>query len=133
MWSKSEHQERIAVRQNPLVNRQFVPRLVYALEYSDWMACGFAGNLLEAKRGAVKQLKRTGDTLEELRCAPLRRLVVRPQHVADLGHRGEAVLHFCGIALGFPRIAPRPVDAQAAFACRVFSRDVILVVSACRS
>jgi hypothetical protein len=35
------------------------------------VACGFAGNLLEAEGGAVKQLKRTGDTLKELRIASI--------------------------------------------------------------
>jgi len=66
-----EHQKRIAVRQNPLVNRQLVARLVYALEHGNRVACGFAGNLLEAEGGAVKQLKRTGDTLKELRIASI--------------------------------------------------------------
>ena len=126
-----EHQERIGVGQNPFVNRQLVARLVDALEHGDRVAGGFAGNLLEAERGAVEKLQRAGDSLEELRGAPLRRLVGRPQHGADFGHRGEAVFHRRGIALGFPRIAPRPVDAQAAFARRVFARDVVLVVGAC--
>ena len=128
---ESEHQERVGVRQNPFVNRQFVARLVDALEHCDRVAGGFAGNLLEAECGAVKKLQRAGDPLEELRSAPFRRLVGWPQHIADFGHRREAVLHRPGVALGFPRVTPCPVDAQAAFARRVFAGDVGLVVGAC--
>ena len=43
-----EHQQRIGVSQNPLVNGQLVARLIDALEYRDRMAGGFAGNLLES-------------------------------------------------------------------------------------
>ena len=64
-----EHHERVGVGQNPFVNRQLVARLVDALEHGDRMAGGLAGNLLEAERGAVEQLQRTGDPLQEFRCA----------------------------------------------------------------
>src|SRR4029079_17742742 len=113
-------------------NRQLVARLVDALEYGDRVARGLTGDLLEAEGGAVKKLQSTGNPLKELRGAPLRRLVGRPQYGADLGHRGEAVLQCRGVALRFPRVAPCPVDAQAASACHVFARDVILVVGARR-
>ena len=129
---ESEHQERVGVRQNPFVNRQSVARLVDALEHCDRVAGGFAGNLLEAECGAVKKLQRAGDPLKELRRALLRRLVGWPQHIADFGHRREAVLHRRGVALGFPWVTPCPVDAQAAFARRVFAGDVVLVVGARR-
>ena len=129
---ESEHQERVGVSQNPFVNRQFVTRLVDALEHGNRVASCFTGNLLEAERGAVKKFQRAGDPLKELRSTPLRRLVRRPQHSADFGHRREAIFHRGGIALGFPRVTPRPVDAQAALARRVFAGDVVLVVRACR-
>ena len=95
------------------------------------MAGDFTGDFLEAQRRAMEKLQRTGDALQELRRAPLRRLVARPQNVADLGHRREAVFHRGGIALRFPRITPGPVDAQAALAACIFARDVVLVVGAC--
>ncbi len=79
-----EHHERVGVSQNPFVNRQLVARLVDALEHGDRVAGCFAGNLLEAERGAVKKLQRAGDPLKELRSTPLRRLVGRPQHVCGL-------------------------------------------------
>ena len=129
---ESEHQERVGISQNPFVNRQFVTRLVDALEHGDRVASCFTGNLLEPERGAVKKFQRAGDPLKELRSTPLRRLVRRPQHSADFGHRREAIFHRGGIALGFPRVTPRPVDAQAALAGRVFAGDVVLVVRACR-
>src|SRR4029077_5273266 len=44
---------------------------------------------------------------------------------------GEAVFHRCGVALGFPRVTPRPIDAQAAFAWRVFAGDMVLVIRPC--
>ena len=128
---QSEHHERVTVGQNPLVDRQFVARLVDALEDRDRVAGGFAGNLLKAQRRAMEEFQRAGDPLKELRRTPLRRLVGRPQHGADLGHRREAVLHCRRIALGFPRVAPRPVDAQSSFARRIFTRDVVLVVGSC--
>ena len=96
------------------------------------MAGGLAGDLLEAERGAVEQLQRAGDPLEEVCGAPFRRLVGRPRHPADFGHRRETVVHLRQIAVGFPRVAPRPVDAHAAFARRVFAGDVVLVVGAWR-
>ena len=79
---------------------------------------------------AVEQLQRAGDALEELRRAPLRRLVVRPGDAADFGHGREAVVHARQVALRFPRIAPRPVDADPPFARRVLAGDVVLVVGA---
>ena len=62
-------------------------RLINALKNGHRMAGGLARNLLEAERGAVEKLQRTRDPLQKLSCAPLRRLVIRPQDVADFGHR----------------------------------------------
>ena len=53
---ESEHHERVGIGQNAFVDRKLVSSLVNALEHSDRVAGGFAGNLLEAERGAVKQL-----------------------------------------------------------------------------
>ena len=60
---ESEHHERVGICQDPFVNRQLVARLVNALENGDRMAGGFAGNLLEAERGAVEKLQRTRNPL----------------------------------------------------------------------
>src|SRR5437588_615404 len=60
-----------------------------------------------------------------------RRDLLRAFDRADFGHCREAIFHGGGIALGFPRVTPRPVDAQAALARRVSARDVVLVVGAC--
>ena len=76
----------------------------------------------------MKQLKRSRDALKELRGAPFRRLVGRPEDVPNLGHGGEAILHRRWVTLRLPRIAPRPVDADTSLARRVFARNVILIV-----
>src|SRR5947209_17332532 len=61
----------------------------------------------------------------------LRRLVAGPRHTANFGHRGEAVVQCGRVALGFPRVAPRRVDADPPLAV-VISRKVALVVGAWR-
>ena len=121
-----EHHECVGVGENPLVNGQPEARLVDALEYRDGVAGDLAREPLEVERGAMEQLQRAGDPLQELRRTPLRLLVGRPQHVAHFGHGREAILHLGRIALRLERIAPGPVDAQPAFARRVFAGDMAL-------
>ena len=77
---EAEHHQRVGVGQDPFVDRQLVARLVDALEDGDRMAGGFADDLLEAERGAVEQLQRAGDPLEEvqLRSTPAFRSPARP-------------------------------------------------------
>ena len=67
-----EDQQRVGVRQDPLVDRQPVAGLVDALEHGDRMAGHFAHRLLEVERGAVEQLQRARDALEEVHLVPLR-------------------------------------------------------------
>ena len=129
---ESENHQRVGVGEDALVDRLFEPGLIDALEHGDGMASRLARDLLKAERGAVEQFQRSGDALEELRRAPFRRLVRWPQNVPDLRHGGEAVLHRRGVSLGFPGVTPCPVDADAALAGRVFSVNVVLVVSAGR-
>ena len=76
----------------------------------------------------MKQLERARDALKELRRAPFRRLVGRPGDAADFGHRREPIVHRRRVALRLPGVAPRPVDAHAPFAWRVFARNVVLIV-----
>ena len=122
-----EHHQGVGVGEDPLVDRKLVAGLVDALEHRDRMAGGFAGDFLEGQRRAVEQFQRAGDALEEVRLVVLRRLVARPDRVADFGHGGEAVVHLRRVALGLPRIAPRPVDADPPSA-GVGTGDVALVV-----
>ena len=127
-----EDHQGVGVGEDPLVDRQLVAGLVDALEDGDRVAGGFAGQFLESQRRAVEQFQGAGDALQEVRLVVFRCLVARPQGVADFGHGGEAVVHRGGIALGFPRVAPGPVDADAPLARGVLARDVALVVGACR-
>ena len=122
-----EHHQGVGVGEDPLVDREPVAGLVDALEDGDRVAGGFAGQVLESQRRAVEKFQGAGDALEEVRLVVFRCLVARPQGVADFGHGGEAVVHRGGVALGFPRVAPRPVDADAPSA-GVRTRDVALVV-----
>ena len=78
-----EHHQGVGVGENAFIDRQLVAGLVDALEDSDRMARRFAGDLLETEGRAVKQLERSRDALKELRCAPFRRLVGRPERRAE--------------------------------------------------
>ena len=129
---EAEHHQRVGVVEDALVDGLGVAGLVDALEHRNRVTSHLAGQILERQRGAMEQLQRPGDALQEVRRLELGRLVAGPQHVAYLGHGGEAVLHCGRIPLGLPGIAPRPVDAHAAPAV-VRARDVILVVRAGRS
>ncbi len=90
---EAEHHERVGVGQHAFVDREPVAGLVDALEDGDGVPGGLSRELLEGEGGTVEQLQRAGDALQEVRRVVLRCLVARPQHVADLGHGGEAVLH----------------------------------------
>ncbi len=111
---EAEHHQRVGVGEDPLVDRQLVPRLVDALVHGDGMPGRLAHELLERQRRAVEQLEGAGDALQEVRPIVLGRLVAGPGHPADLGHGREAIVHLGGVAVGLPRIAPRPVDAEPA-------------------
>ena len=63
---QAEHHQRVRVGQNPFVDGQPVAGLVHALEHRDRVPGDLAGELLEAQRGAVEQLQRAGDALQEL-------------------------------------------------------------------
>ena len=89
---EAEHHERVGVGQDPFVDRQLVAGLVDALEDRDRVPGGFFGELLERQGRPVEQLECACDALQEVRRVVLRRLVRGPQHVANLGDRGEAVL-----------------------------------------
>ena len=94
-----EHHQRVGVGQDSLVDRKFVAGLVDALEDGDRVPGGLSRQLLEGEGGPVEQLQRACDALQEVRRVVLRCLVAGPQHIADLGHGGEAVLHGGRIAL----------------------------------
>src|ERR1051326_649865 len=63
---------------------------------------------------------------------PFRSLIARPSHSANLGHRREPVIKLSYIAVGFPRIAPRPVNTEAFPACDIRTGLVDVVIRARR-
>src|SRR5215217_3575147 len=125
-----EHQERVGVRQDPLVDRQLVASLVDALEHGNGLSGDLAYNLLKVERGAVEQLESASYALEEVHLVPLSTLVGRPRDPPHLGHGREAVVQLRGVPVGFPRVAPGPVDAHSPLAAGVLAGDVVLVVGA---
>ena len=125
---QAEHHQRVRVGQHAFVNRQLVAGLVDALEDGDRMSGGLADDLLESERGAMEQLQRSGNALQEIHLVPLGALEARPRDPADLGHGRKAIVQFGQVPVGFPGIAPRPVDAETSFARRVRARHVVLVV-----
>src|SRR6185437_9160106 len=108
------------------------PSLVDALEHGHGVTRGLFGDLLKTQGGAMKQLQRSGDTLEEMRGIPLRCFVSRPEHGSNLGHGREAVLNRGRITLRLVRVTPRPIDTEAPSARRGLSRYLILVIGAGR-
>ena len=78
----------------------------------------------------MEQLERAGDPLQEHLRGVLRGLIRGPGDPAHFGDRREAIVHLGDVAIRFPRVAPRPVDAEAAFARRVRPRNFDLVVGA---
>ena len=127
---QAEHHQRVRVGQHPFVNRQPVTGLVDALEHGDGVPGRLADDLLEGKRGPVEQLQGPADALQEVHLVPLGGFESRPRDPANLGHRGKPIVQLGEIAVRFPRIAPGPVNAHAAFAGRVLTGDVVLVVCA---
>ena len=77
-----------------------------------------------------EQLQRSTDALQEIHLVPLGGFEVRPRDPTNLSHRGKPIVQLREIAVGFPRIAPGPVNTYAAFAGRVLTGDVVLVVGA---
>ncbi len=67
-----EHHQRVGVGQDPLVDREFVAGLVDALEDGDRVPGGLLRDLLERQGGAVEQLQRACDALQEVRRVVLR-------------------------------------------------------------
>src|SRR6185295_11589379 len=75
-------------------------------------------------------LQRSADPLQEIHLVPLGAFECRPRDPANFGHRGKSIVQLGEIAVRFPRIAPGPVDAYAAFTGRVSTGGVILVIRA---
>ena len=88
-----------------------------------------AGRLLEVEGRAMEQLERARDALEEVASRPTR----SPRRPATRTRRTSVIVEKrlsspAGVPVGFPRVAPGPVDAHPAFAARVLAGDVVLVV-----
>src|SRR5580704_8552062 len=75
----------------------------------------------------MEQLECACYALQEVRFVVFGGFIGWPRDVADFGHRGEPVIDLSGVPLGFPRVAPRPVDAYSAVPVMT-SRNVALVV-----
>ena len=127
---EAEHHQRVRVVENARVDRKLLPRLVDALVDGDWMSGLLADQLLETEQRQVEQLERAADALQEHARRILGRLIGGPGHPAHFGDGGEAVVHLGDVAIGFPRVAPRPVDAETAASRRVRTRNFDLVVRA---
>ncbi len=123
-----EDHQRVRIRQDPLVDRLPIAGLVDPLEDGDGLVGGFAYELLKAQRGAVKQLQRAGNALQEGLLVPFPGFILGPGHPPNLGEGGEAVVHDGRVAVRFPGIAPGPVDAHPTLAGLVLARHMILVV-----
>ena len=74
---QTEHHQRVGVGQDPFVDRQLVAGLVDALEDGDRVPGGLSGELLECQGGAVEQLQRARDALQEVGRVVFRCLVAR--------------------------------------------------------
>ena len=127
---ETEHHQRVGVLQDAFVDRELVSCLVNPLKYRGRMAGDLGNDLLKGERGAVEQLQRACNSLQEVHPVPLRRLIIGPGNPADLGHGRKAIIHFGQIPIGFPWVAPGPVDAEAALTSGVRARHVVLVVRA---
>src|SRR4029450_12783897 len=89
-----------------------------------------ASQLLEAEQREMKQLEGPGDALKKQLCGVLSGFVRRPGHAAHFGDGREAVVHFRDVAIRFPGVAPRPIDAEPAFPRGVRTWNLDLVVRA---
>ena len=114
----------------PRVDRKLLPRLVDALVHGDRMSRQLANQLLETKQRQMEQFERAGDALQEHLRGVLGRLIRGPGHAAHFGDGREAIVHLGDVAIRFPRVAPRPVDAETAASRRVRTRNFDLVVGA---
>ena len=72
---EAENHQGIRVRQNPFVYRQLVSGLVDALEHGNRMTGSLTCQLLEGECGAVEELQRARDALEEVHRIPFRSLI----------------------------------------------------------
>ena len=62
----------------------------------------------------MEQLQCSCDSLKEI-LASHSGVSYLASHPANFGHRRKSVVHFREVAVGFPRIAPGPVDAEPSF------------------
>ena len=62
---ETEHQQRVRVREDPLVERQPVPALVHPLEHRHGVSGRLADEFLERHERLKEQLQRSGDPLLE--------------------------------------------------------------------
>ena len=128
---QTEHEERIRVGEDALVEREPAAGLVDPLVHGHRMPRHLADELLERDPCEEEQLQRSGDApLEQERVRKPRCLEGGPSDPAHLDHGREAIVQLGNVAVRFSRIAPGDVDAEAPIARSVPSRNVSLVVGA---
>src|SRR5262249_31997811 len=78
----------------------------------------------------MEQLQRAGNALEETLFRPFGSFVRRPRDTTDFQPRRKTIVQIIFVPVGFPWIAPGPVNADATLTGRVLAWDVRLVVRA---
>src|SRR6516164_9264500 len=81
----------------------------------------------------MEQFQGSCDSLQELPLRPFRFLIVRPGHPTHLGHGRETIVQLSDVAVGFPGIAPGPVQGETSSTRRVFSWNIHLIIGPWRS
>ena len=115
---QAEDHQRVGIAQDALVQRQSLTGLIDPLKDCDRRAGDSSDHLLESHDGQMEQLQRSRDTLQKHLLRKFHRFISRPRYPANLSHRRESIVQLGRIPVGFPRIAPGPIDAETPFARR---------------
>src|SRR5579862_6460215 len=125
-----EDHQRVGIGENPLVNRQLLAGLIDALVDGDGLPRYFADDALKVQQRKVEELERPLDALQKHLIRICLRFVRRPRDAAHFGHRRKPIVQLSDVAIRFPGVTPRPINAEAAFAFDVWPRYVELVICA---
>ena len=128
--AKDHH--RIGVGQNTIIDRQFLPGLIDPLIYRNRFAGNFLGETLKPYGRQMKQLQCACNALQEHLFREFRRFITRPRHAAHFRYGRKAIVQLRYVAIGLPRIAPGPIDAEPSFPRDILPRHIDLVVGSRR-
>ena len=126
------HHQGVRIGKNPLVDGKPLTGLIDALIHGDGLFRCFADSVLEIDEREMEQLQRSIYALQKVRFGVGVGFVRRPRDSADFGDRRKPVFEPANVAVGFPRITPGPIDAEAATSSCVLSRHVELVIGSSR-